>query len=172
MEQLRAKLERRALALGMLAAVALGAACGSAPSSPGARGTATAANPMTVRTSQSSVGTVLTGPSGRTLYVLLNTQGKGVVCSGACRAVWPPVTLEFGSPRAGSGVTASLSTAAAGGGARQLAVSGDPVHYYVGDTSAGLANGEGISSYGGTWYALQPSGQPLTPGMDGNPYGY
>jgi predicted lipoprotein with Yx(FWY)xxD motif len=61
---------------------------------------------------------------------------------------------------------------AAGGGTLQLTVSGDPVDYYVGDTSAGQANGEGISSYGGIWYALQPSGRLFTPGSDGNPYGY
>ncbi|MGD1032854.1 MAG: hypothetical protein ABR977_00285 [Candidatus Dormibacteria bacterium] len=127
---------------------------------------------MTVQTSQTGAGTVLTGPGGRTLYVLLGDQGEEVPCSGGCLTVWPPVTVDSGSPRPGPGVSASLSITPSAGGALQLTVSGDPVHYYVGDTSAGLANGEGISSYGGTWYALQPSGRPLTPGMDGNPYGY
>jgi predicted lipoprotein with Yx(FWY)xxD motif len=172
MKQLPAKPEHRGLLLGMVAAAALVAACGSAHAGSGVLETAAAANPMTVGTSPTSVGTVLTGPSGRTLYILVSSQGKEVACSGGCRSVWPPVTMGSASPGPGSGVTASLSTAPAGGGTLQLTVSGDPVHYYVGDTSAGLANGEGISSYGGTWYALQPDGRPLTPGMDGNPYGY
>jgi len=171
-KQLRADPGHGALVLGLVAAAALGVACGSAHTSPGTLGTAAATSPMTVRTSLSSVGPVLVGPSGRTLYILVGNQGKEVTCSGGCRTVWQPVTIEAGSTRAGPGVTASLSTAPASGGVLQLTVSGDPVHYYVGDTSSGLANGEGISSYGGTWYALQPSGRPLTPGMDGNPYGY
>jgi predicted lipoprotein with Yx(FWY)xxD motif len=170
--QLRAKPASRVLLLGMPVAAALVAACGSAPTSRAALGTPATANPPTVRTSQTSVGTVLVGPSGRTLYILVGDQGKEGTCSGGCQAVWPPVTVASRSPRAGSGVAAPLSTAPAGGGTLQLTVSGEPVHYYVGDTSAGLANGEGISSDGGTWYALQPSGRPLTPGMDGNPYGY
>jgi len=171
-KELRAKLEHRALVLSVVAAAALVAACGSAHASPGAFGTAATADQMTIRTSPTGVGTVLAGPSGRTLYILVGNQGKDIACLGGCLTVWPPVTIDSRSPQAGSGVTASLSTAPAGGGTLQLTVSGDPVHYYVGDTAAGLSNGEGISSYGGIWEALQPNGQPLTPGAGGNPYGY
>ncbi len=173
MKQLPARFDHRALVLSVMAATAVVAACGSTTyASPGAAGTTAAASQVTIGTIQTSVGTVLTGPSGRTLYILVGNQGKAVACSGGCPAVWPPVTMDSGSPQAGSGVTASLSTAAAGGGTPQLTVSGDLVHYYVGDTSAGQANGEGISSFGGIWYALQPSGRLLTPGSGGNPYGY
>jgi predicted lipoprotein with Yx(FWY)xxD motif len=148
-KQLPARFDHRALVSSVVAATALVAACGTAYASPGATGTAAAASQMTIGTRQTSIGTVLTGPSGRTLYTLVDNQGKAVACSGGCLAVWPPATMDSGSPQAGSGVTASLSTVAAGGGTLQLTVSGDPVDYYVGDTSAGQANGEGISSYGG-----------------------
>ena len=151
---------------------ALAVACGSAPSGPGTPAATPPAGRITIDGSPSSVGTVLTGPGGRTLYVLLDGQGKEVACSGGCRTLWPPVIAVPGSPRAGSGVTAPLSTVAAGGGTVVLTVSGVPVHYYVGDTARGDANGEGVSSYGGTWYALQPDGRPLQPGSEGNPYGY
>jgi predicted lipoprotein with Yx(FWY)xxD motif len=171
-KQLPARFDHRALVSSVVAATALVAACGTAYASPGATGTAAAASQMTIGTRQTSIGTVLTGPSGRTLYTLVDNQGKAVACSGGCLAVWPPATMDSGSPQAGSGVTASLSTVAAGGGTLQLTVSGDPVDYYVGDTSAGQANGEGISSYGGIWYALQPNGRLFTPGSGGNPYGY
>ena len=31
----------------------------------------------------------------------------------------------------------------------------------VGDSAAGQANGEGITSFGGTWYVLDPSGMAV-----------
>jgi hypothetical protein len=45
------------------------------------------------------------------------------------------------------------------------------LYEYSGDTKAGQANGVGIKSFGGTWYALSPSGMPVkASGMGG--YGY
>ena len=170
MKQPPAGCDHRALMLSVVVATAVLVACGST-THPGPGATA-ASSQLTIGTIQTSVGTMLTGPSGRTLYILADNQGKAVACAGGCLAVWPPVTMDFGSPQAGSGVTASLSTAEGGGGTPQLTVSGHPVHYYVGDISAGQANGEGISSYGGIWYALQPTGRLLTPGSGGNPFGY
>lgn len=161
-----------ALVLSVLAVIATISACGAARVSPAATGTASTSGPATIGITPTSVGSVLTGPTGRTLYVLMDSQGKAVACTGACPAVWPPVIMASGAPMAGSGVTASLSTTAGSHGTPQLMVAGEVVHYYVGDTAAGDANGEGISSYGGIWYALQPSGRTLTPGSGGNPYGY
>jgi hypothetical protein len=35
------------------------------------------------------------------------------------------------------------------------------MYEYTGDSGSGQANGEGIKSFGGTWYVLNPSGQPV-----------
>jgi len=171
-QQLRSRFDHHPLVLAAAVAAASVTACGTASVSPAITGTAAAASQTMIGAMQTSIGTVLTGPSGHTLYILVDSHGKAVACSGSCLAVWPPVTMDSGSPRAGSGVTASLSTVAPAGATPQLTVSGHPVHYYVGDTSPGQANVEGISSYGGIWYALQPSGRLFVPGMGGNPYGY
>lgn len=105
----RVERRHRALVLGAVAASALGAACGAATAGPSALASPATGNLMTVQTSQTGAGTVLTGPGGRTLYVLLGDQGEEVPCSGGCLTVWPPVTVDFMSPRPGPGVSASLS---------------------------------------------------------------
>ena len=35
------------------------------------------------------------------------------------------------------------------------------LYEYTGDTGSGQANGQGLKSYGGTWYALDASGRPV-----------
>lgn len=113
-----------------------------------------------IGTSQTSKGTLLAGPSGNTVYVLLSAQGTSVPCSGSCAAVWPPLTAS-GTPQAGAGVTASLGTTSKAGTSMQVTANGMPVYYYSGDSGSGQANGQGINSFGGIWYAVQPNGQPM-----------
>jgi hypothetical protein len=36
------------------------------------------------------------------------------------------------------------------------------MYEYTADSGSGQANGQGISSFGGTWYVLSPSGNPNT----------
>jgi hypothetical protein len=42
------------------------------------------------------------------------------------------------------------------------------MYEYVGDSAPGQANGEGIHSFGGTWYALNPAGNPITSSNSGS----
>lgn len=148
---------RLLLRSGAVSAVVLIAACGSA-STPSSGGGGAAGGP-TINMMSTGIGAVLTGPSGNTMYVLVNGQGSPVPCTGSCLSAWPSVTIT-GTAAAGSGVTATLSTTSASGGT-QLTVNNDPVYYFSGDAQPGQTNGEGIASFGGTWYALQPSGQLL-----------
>ncbi|HEX4754206.1 MAG TPA: hypothetical protein VH661_00450 [Candidatus Dormibacteraeota bacterium] len=164
------------LLLGATAVAALVTACGGASGSTASSGGGGAAGgPATISMTQASSGTVLTGPSGKTVYILVDSSGKPVACTSGCLAVWPPVTTS-GTPQAGSGVTASLSTAAASDGSTQAAANGDPLYYYSGDSSAGQVNGQGVMSFGGTWYALQANGQKVNGSSGGgsptNPGGY
>jgi predicted lipoprotein with Yx(FWY)xxD motif len=150
------------LLLGATAVASLVTACGGASTSSSAGGGGAAAGgPATINMTQASSGTVLTGPSGKTVYTLVDSSGAPVACSSACLAVWPPVTTT-GTPQAGSGVTAMLSTASGSDGSTLAAANGDPLYYYSGDSSAGQVNGQGLMSFGGTWYALQASGQKVT----------
>src|SRR4029450_6941159 len=74
---------------------------GTPPASGGASGVAT------VSATSTSLGMVLVDGSGRTLYLFEKDQPNQSACSGACVAAWP-VDQSSGTPKAGSGVKASL----------------------------------------------------------------
>jgi len=95
------------------------------------------------------LGNVLVNSKHHTLYSLLN-NGQPVPCTGACLQVWLPLTVKAGStPKAGKGVT-GLGVVAGG---NQVTVNNFPLFMFSGDSKALQANGEGITSFGGTWHA-------------------
>jgi predicted lipoprotein with Yx(FWY)xxD motif len=101
-----------------------------------------------------SLGSVLVAGSGhRTVYMF--TAGK---CTGACAATWPPVT---GTPKAGSGVASGKLGTTQQNGVHQITYAGHALFYYSGDSASGQTNGEGISSFGGSWYAVSPGGSAV-----------
>jgi predicted lipoprotein with Yx(FWY)xxD motif len=115
---------------------------------------------MTISSTQTPLGSVLSGPSGKTVYTLLSAQGMPLPCTGACLSAWPPVMATAGSsPHAGSGVSATLAIDAS---VMQVTAEGAPLYYFSGDSAAGQVNGQGLKSFGGIWHAVQASGQPLT----------
>lgn len=153
--------------VGGIAAAGILAACGG--SGTGGSGTqAAASRSVTAQTSPSAVGVghtplgqVLVDARGRTLYMLTADPPGASVCTGACQAVWPPLTVAgTAAPAAGSGVTASLSTIALASGQRQVSANGHALYTYVDDPAAGIASGQDITSFGGTWYVLDATGRP------------
>jgi predicted lipoprotein with Yx(FWY)xxD motif len=162
------------LLLGAAAAATLVTACGGADTASSGGGGA-AGGAATISMTQAGSNNVLTGPSGKTVYTLVDSSGKPVACTSGCLAVWPPVATT-GTPQAANGVTATLTSVAASDGSTQVAASGDPLYYYSGDSGPGQTNGQGLMSFGGTWYALQPSGQKVSGSSGGgsptNPGGY
>ena len=172
---------RLTTALALCGALVL-SACGHKASSSGSgASSASSSGSATVEAkSVSGVGTVLVAGNGRTLYLLTaDSPGKSTCTASPCTGAWPPLLLTAGatSPKAGTGVTASLlGTATGSAGATQVTYKGWPLYMYSGDSGAGQANGEGISSFGGTWHAVSPSGQPVmmggsSPGGGGSPAG-
>lgn len=113
------------------------------------------------------LGNVVVDGSGRTVYILTSGSRKNVPCTDAsgCTKVWPDLPLPSGksAAKAGMGLNASLlGTKKLGDGETYPTYGGWLMYEYTGDSSPGQANGEGIKSFGGTWYALSPSGQPVT----------
>jgi len=106
--------------------------------------------------SNANLGSILVDSTGRTLYTLTN-GGKAVACTGQCQTFWPPLLLPSGATSAtgATGVT-GLGTTAAGSG-MQVTENGLPLYRFSGDTKAGDANGEGVTSFGGTWHAAKAS---------------
>jgi len=144
--------------------VALGAitlaACGSGASSNGAAQKQVVpvaiAMSTAVKSGDTSLGKVLVGPSGLTLYALTTDTKANSSCNGACAQVWPPLLVGKGWT-VGAGLDRSLfSTITRSDGSRQLVAGQWPLYTFSGDTKPGDVNGEGS---GGVWFAAGVDGK-------------
>jgi len=118
----------------------------------------TAGTGTKVHIASTSLGNVVVGPSGHTLYLLTADSANHTTCYSTCAQNWPPL-ITTGAPRAGTGVNAGLlKTALRNNGTRQVTYNGHPLYYYAGDTAAGQTNGEGLFAFGGYWYAVNAAG--------------
>jgi predicted lipoprotein with Yx(FWY)xxD motif len=112
----------------------------------------------TVTAARTSLGMILVDGSGRTLYLFEKDQPDQSACSGACAAAWP-VDSSSGTPKAGSGVKASLlGTIKRGDGATQVTYNHHPLYYYSGDSGPGQQNGQGLNAFGAAWFVVAPAG--------------
>ena len=107
--------------------------------------------------SDPSLGVILVDAEGKTLYTLTN-GGQAVACTGGCLTAWPPLLLPAGTTTAtgAAGVT-DLGTTPSGSD-QQVTQAGLPLYRFAADTAAGDANGEGVSSFGGTWHVVKVNG--------------
>src|SRR5215475_1868028 len=155
---------------GVLAAAALLAAACSSSSKSGSGGSTTtaaaggsggSAKAVAIETHSGPMGTYLTDSSGRSLYVFAaDTAGKSN-CSGGCASFWPP--FSGSSASAMSGAQASmLGTITRSDGTKQVTYGGHPLYYFKEDTKAGQTAGQGFDNFGGKWWLVAPSGQPIT----------
>ncbi|WP_370147075.1 hypothetical protein [Streptacidiphilus sp. EB129] len=115
----------------------------------------------TVKTASSPLGQILVDGSGRTLYLFKADTGTTSNCNGSCTQAWPPQTTT-GQPSS-SGVTASLvGTTTRSDHSTQVTYHGHPLYYFAEDTKPGDTHGQGINAFGASWYAVSPSGDPVT----------
>lgn len=144
-----------------LAALAIGA-CGGGSDTPAPPKTA-GGRPATVGLeSAGSLGKVLVDSRGRTLYLFQKDSGGRSSCVGACAAAWPPVRAQ-GMPLAGPGLSAAkLTTTARPDGARQVLYNGHPLYRYTGDQGPGDTNGQRVTAFGATWFAVSGAGQVVS----------
>jgi predicted lipoprotein with Yx(FWY)xxD motif len=164
----------------VLGAVATVAACGSsssgtaaAPASSkpaGAPSSASAAGTPAVTISAKNVagvGTVLVNGKGQTLYMLTSEKGGKITCTddNGCTKLWPDTELPKGvtAATAGSGIQASLlGTVKGADGSLYVTYHDWPLYTYAGDNGPGQTHGQGLNGFGGTWYVLSASGNPVT----------
>jgi predicted lipoprotein with Yx(FWY)xxD motif len=166
--------------LGGAATVLLASACGSTVT-PGA-GTApvkATAPTRVLGVATTSLGPVLVDHSGLTVYLLTADTPGHSSCSAMCLQYWPLVPAPAGSAPSVAGISAALSFAKATSGASMLTAGGWPLYTFVKDKAPGDVTGQGVKTFGGTWYAVSPSGAavmaapksaPTTTG--GGVYGY
>jgi predicted lipoprotein with Yx(FWY)xxD motif len=171
-------LRRPLLLVAGLALVA--SACGSTGSTAATAGHSSSATTAaqgssgavaTVRASTvPGLGRVLVDSSGRTLYLLTSDHQGSPTCtgSGGCTSLWPPL-MAAASLHAGMGASqAMLGKVNVSGEGKQVTYDRWPLYTYAGDSGPGQGHGEGIKSFGGTWYAVTPAGRPFT-GSAGSP---
>ena len=115
----------------------------------------------TVRVATTRLGKVLVDSRGRTVYLFTKDSGTKSTCSGACATAWPPV-LATGKPTVSGGAKASqVGTTTRSDGKRQVTYNGHPLYRFVKDTKSGDTNGERLTAFGGSWFAVSPTGKRI-----------
>jgi predicted lipoprotein with Yx(FWY)xxD motif len=109
-----------------------------------------------------SLGKVLVDSSGRTLYLFQKDSGTTSACTGQCAVAWPPLRAS-GKPAVGAGLSASkVGKSPRSDGKAQITYNGHPLYRFQGDKKAGDTNGQGISAFGGGWFALSSAGDMVS----------
>ena len=114
-----------------------------------------------VSTAKTGLGRVITDSHGRTLYLFEKDKRGRSSCSGICASYWPPV-LTTAKPVATGGAKGSLlGTIRRSDGTKQVTFAGHPLYRFSGDSKRGQTNGEGLTDFGASWYAVSTSGKKI-----------
>ncbi len=109
---------------------------------------AVATGSVIVKTVTTTLGAVLVGPNGLTLYTHAGDSSTASTCSGGCAAAWPPLTVTSGSSATGgTGVSGSFGTLSRADGTIQVTYRGLPLYGWNSDTKAGDTTGEGVGGF-------------------------
>lgn len=131
-------------------------AAGTPAAEPSAAATQEAA--ASVDLASTTLGDVLVGPDGRTLYMFDPDKQGASTCYDQCATAWPPLTVE-GDPAAGEGLDASLvGTTERTDGTVQVTYDGWPLYYWAKDTKAGDVTGQAVND---VWWVLDAAGAPV-----------
>ena len=128
----------------------------------------TASAPPAVRVANTHLGKILVDSKGQTLYLFTKDSTGKSACSGMCATFWPPLTAG-GNPAVGPGAKASLiGTIKRSDGTSQVTYHGHPLYRFAKDTKPGDVNGEGVTAFGGSWFAVSPAGNRVSPPSKGS----
>ena len=139
-----------------------GAATASPPPAPPKVTTMPPTQTATVRVANSRLGRILVDSTGRTLYLFKADSGASSACSGACAVAWPPLRTGATPAVADGANSALVGTIARSDGARQVTYNGHPLYTFNKDHKPGDVNGEGLTAFGGAWFAVSPAGSQIS----------
>lgn len=150
-----------------IAAMSGGAAALAAQSAGAATGrAASSANVLKVASVKVSTGgsnsshKVLVSASGLPVYILSGDSASHPKCAKSqCLAAWPAVRTKSMHPSLGKGVKGKVGVWHHNH-MNQVTLNGHPLYTYSAD-SPGAATGQGLKSFGGTWWLLTASGSPM-----------
>jgi predicted lipoprotein with Yx(FWY)xxD motif len=110
-----------------------------------------------ITTGDSEFGTMLFNEKKQAIYIWELEESELAECYGNCAEAWPPV-LTDGKPRANGEVNNELlGTTLRSDGSTQVTYNGHPLYYYAHE-EAGEVKCHNISTHGGLWWVIQPSG--------------
>jgi predicted lipoprotein with Yx(FWY)xxD motif len=122
----------------------------------------TTATAVLITSKHGKLGTILAaGPKQRTVYLFEGDKGTGSSCHGACPQVWPPVTSTGEPKSAGGAMAAHLGTITRPDGTKQVTYAGHPLYLFARDGDKSDAYGQGVNSFGASWYVISPSGSKV-----------
>jgi predicted lipoprotein with Yx(FWY)xxD motif len=143
---------RRMLAIGAVALLAIAAIAAVMAMSAGAASTTIGVKSAKVGAKHMSIAV---NSHGVAVYTLSDDTTKHMACtkSNGCFSAWPPVTVKGHATKA-AGVKGKLGTFKRDG-FTQVTLNGHPLYTFAGDGNrAGVANGNGLRSFGGTWHVV------------------
>jgi len=118
-----------------------------ASSAPSAASSAAAAG-VVVNMTTTSLGPVLTGPNGLTLYTRTGDTATTSSCTGQCATAWPPLTVAAGAnATGGTGVTGTFATLTRADGTLQVTYNGLPLYGWQKDAKPGDVTGQGVGCF-------------------------
>ena len=131
---------------------------------PGPVGPATMSTLTLSTATKAPFGTYVTDGNGRAVYVLEGTRSMSGInrCSAACLNIWAPVPAPP-LPTAGSGLKPAAVRLISGYLGPQMSYSGWPLYHFHRDMAPGDTTGQGVHDQWGTWYLINPSGEPIRP---------
>ena len=162
----------------LIASLALVAACssGSATSAPAAATPTPAASvpasaggsTVTIGMASTSLGAVLVGPNGMTLYIHAGDSATSSACNGACASAWPPLAVASGQTAAlASGVSGTLGTLTRADGTVQVTFDGRPLYGWQGDKAPGDTTGQNVNGFTVALASGAPAASPSSSGYSG-----
>lgn len=159
---------RCALVAAALAAVGGGTATMAAQSAGAATAHPAASAVLKLASVKVAIGTtdkahkLLVNAKGQAVYELTGDSAMHPKCkSKSCLSFWPAVTaMSSKKPAVGAGITGKVGVWHHNG-KYQVTINGHPLYTYAQD-SKGSALGEGVKSFGGTWWVMTAGGTPMT----------
>ena len=119
-----------------------------APSTGNAGPSAAGGGTVTVASMSTTLGTVLTGPTGMTLYIHAGDSATTSTCTGGCASAWPPLTVPSGgSAMGGTGITGQFGTLTRDDTSTQVTYAGMPLYYWQADAKAGDTTGQNVNGF-------------------------
>lgn len=113
-----------------------------------------------------TLGEILVGDNGMTLYIFTQDQPNQSNCTAACLEFWPPLRTQ-GNPKLGPGLDPALvGSVALPDGSLIVTYNRMPLYYFYLDSQPGDAAGLGLE---GAWFALTPGGSMVRPPLESQP---